>query len=75
MMFFAKAIPSGYFPFGALMLNERIESVFMESGPEGAIGMAIPTPAIRSAVLRLWQHWMLRSARIYPAMHWHEVSS
>ena len=38
MMCFAKAITSGYFPFGALMLNERIETVFMESGPDGAIG-------------------------------------
>ncbi|HIO33026.1 MAG TPA: aminotransferase class III-fold pyridoxal phosphate-dependent enzyme, partial [Gammaproteobacteria bacterium] len=38
MMCFAKAITSGYFPFGAVMLNERIETVFMESGPDGAIG-------------------------------------
>ena len=38
MMCFAKAITSGYFPFGALMLNERIETAFMESGPDGAIG-------------------------------------
>ena len=75
IMCLAKAITSGYFPLGAVMLNEKIESAFMQDQEQlAAIYTTTPTPGTPSAAPPRSRLSMRLSSSTCPEIHWHGAS-